>query len=224
MSLHLPLLVLTTLALPLVAQTVKSESGLTLRLLAAEVPEGQEQVILQSADSKSAPVDLPTATLSKPIEVSARSLVLKPVGNDEPLATITLPSAGKSFAVLLCPEKPAGFTSFVVRTDDPAFKAGDVFLINGTTKTLAVKLGGTELVLDAGKASTSRPTQPVDGAYFEIDIHTREDTGDKPVTSSRWPVDTHLRSYVFFSTNARGKINYRAVDEFVEPVSGKRAR
>ena len=227
MSLRLPLCLLAALTLPLAAQksksSGKSESGLTLRLLADAVPEGQGKVLLQSEASKSDPLDLPTAALSEPIAVSARSVVLKAADKDSPLCTITLPPEGKSFAVLLAPEKPAGYIPFVVRIDDNTFKAGDLFFINCSAKTLVLKLGGTELVLEAGKTVKSHPTDPVDNAYY-VDISERDPAGDKVITSSRWPVDTHLRSYVFFSTNARGRTTYRAVDEYLDAAGGKKKR
>ena len=227
MSLRLPLFLLVALSLPLSAQKTKpsgkTESGLTVRLLGDVVPESHAQVFLQSGDSKSTELDLPTARLSEPIAVTARSMVLKAVGNDTPLCSITLPAEGKAFAVLLAQEKPPGLVPFVVRTDDPAFKAGDLIFVNRTAKTLALKLGGTALVLEAGKTAKSRPSGAVDNAY-DIVISERDPAGDKLVTSSRWPVEVNLRSYVFFSTNARGKTTFRAVDEYLEAPGGKKKR
>jgi hypothetical protein len=227
MSLRLPLLLVVALTLPLSAQKTKpsgkAESGITLRLLADVVPEGQAKVLLQTATSKSAALDLPTATLSEPVGVSARSVVLKAADNDVPLCTITLPAEGKSFAVLLAPEKPSGFVPFVVRLDDQSFKAGDLFFINRSAKTIVLKLGDAELVLEVGKTAKSRPTNPVDNAYFVV-ISERDASGDKLITSSRWPVDAHLRSYVFFSTNDKGRTTFRAVDEYLDETGGKKKR
>lgn len=225
MTLRLPLLLLVTLSLPLSAQKTKSagkaESGITLRLLAGEVPEGQAKVILQT-DSKSVALDLPTAALSPRVVVSGRSVVLKGADNDVPLCTIPLPAEGKSFAVLLAPEKPAGYVPFVVRLDDDSFKTGDFFFINRSAKTVVLKLGGTELVLDSGKSIKARPTQPVDNNYYDVTISERDAAGDKPISSTRWPVELHARSYVFFSTNDSGRTSYRAVDEYLDAAGGKK--
>jgi hypothetical protein len=226
-TIRLPLFLAVALSLPLSAQTTKTsakaDSGITLRLLADAVPEGQAKVLLQSDAAKSAAIDLPTAALSAPITVSARSMVLKAADNEVPLCTIALPAEGKSFAVLLAPEKPTGYVPFVVRLDDQSFKAGDLFFINRSAKTVALKLGGTELVLEAGKAVKSRPTEPVDNGYF-VTISERDAAGDKLITSSRWPVDDHLRSYVFFSTNVKGRTTFRAVDEYLDASGGKKKR
>lgn len=46
----------------------------------------------------------------------------------------------------------------------------------------------------------------------------REKEGDKPLSIARWPVQKGSRMYVFFFLNPRsGKLDFRAVDEFVEP-------
>ncbi|MEO5711952.1 MAG: hypothetical protein ABIT37_00545 [Luteolibacter sp.] len=228
MSLRLPILLFAALVLPLSAQKAKpsgkGESGITLRLLADEVPEGQAKVVLQTGDSKSAAIDLPTATLSVPVVVPARTVVLKAADKDDPLCSITLPDEGKSFAILLAPEKPAGYAPFVLRLDDDTFKAGDMFIINRSAKTVVLKLGGTEVVLEVGKTVKSHPTNPVDDNYYNVTISERDPSGDKLVTSSRWPVDVHLRSYLFFSTNDKGRTTFRAVDEYLEAADGKKKR
>jgi hypothetical protein len=227
MTLRLPILLIAALIVPVSAQKPKSsgkaESGVTVRLLADEISEGQTKVSLQTAASKSDELELPTSTLSAPIAVAARSAVLKAAGTDTPLCTITLPAEGKSFAVLLSAEKPAGYVPFVVRLDDKDFKAGDVFVINRSAKTIVLKLGDNELVLEVGKTVKTRPTNPVDGSYF-ITISERNPAGDRIISSTRWPVDEHLRSYILFSTNTKGRTIYRAVDEYLDAAGGKKKR
>lgn len=228
MSLRLPLILFVALISPLSAQKTKpagkAESRVTLRLLADAVPEGQAKVLLQTKTSKSDPLDLPTSALSAPVEMSARSMVLKAADSDTPLCNIAVPAEGKSFAVLLASEKPAGYVPFFVRLDDDSFKPGDLFFINRAAKTVVLKLGGNELVLEPGKSVKSRPTDPVDKNYYNVVISERDAAGDKIITSSRWPVDDKLRSYVFFSTNDRGRTTYRAVDEYLEAAGGKKKR
>lgn len=217
MSLRLSLLILVGLGQPLSAQNAKpaakAESGLIVRLLAQEVsnPQGKVRVLTDAAKSEA--IDLPTTALSVPISVASRSLRLQLADNDVMLCSITLPDQGKSFGILLTPEPPAGFVPVVVRLDDPSFKIGDVFFINRAQKTAVIKLGGTELVLEPGKSAKARPTNAVENAYYDVVISERDAKGDKLIASSRWPVDANLRSYVFLTTNPRGRISYRAVDE-----------
>ncbi|MEO5916334.1 MAG: hypothetical protein ABIS50_19010 [Luteolibacter sp.] len=221
------LCLLTAAILPLSAQKAKpsekSEKGLTVRLVADEVTEGQAKVLIQVDEKKSEPLDLPANRLSDPVPVTGRSLVLKTADGGTELCTVTLPEAGKSFAVLLASEKPAGYAPFVVRTDDPAFKAGDVFFINRTAKAMVMKLGGTDLVIEPGQFAKSRPTNPEDKAYHIV-ISERDETGEKLVSSTRWPAGENLRSYIFLTTDAKGKTTYRAVDEYLEAGKSKKKR
>ena len=197
----------------------KSEGSIQVKFLAEEFPENLGKVLLVTGEAKSAAFTLPVNHLSEPIPVAARSIVLKMVEKDIPLCPITLPENGNAFAVVLVTAKPAGFKPIVVRTDDPTFKAGDVFFINRSEKIVLGKLGTTPLVLKAGETAKSHPTGPVDNTYYDIAFATREEGGDKLISSTRWPIDNNLRSYLFFFTNAQGKTTFRAVDEYLIPAA-----
>ncbi|NQX01439.1 hypothetical protein HQ447_12335 [bacterium] len=228
MTLRLPLHLLTVICQPYGIQNArgagKSEKGITLRLLACEVTKEPAKVVLQTKDSKSAALDLPSSGFSEPIAVSARSVKLKTPDNDAPLCSITLPADGKSFAVVLASEKPAGFVPFVVRLDDDSFKAGDYYLINRSAKTVVLKLGGTEVILEAGNAVKSRPTDPVHEHHYNITLSDRSDSGDKVIGATRWPVANINRSYVIFLTGHNGKTTYRSVDQSVLESAGSKKK
>lgn len=216
------LAVFLSLLLPATAQEneapKKSSTGIQVRLLAEQAPDSLSKVFMLLADKKSEAIDLTTKFLSAPVSVDSRVMVLKTVEKEIALCSITLPEAGNAFAVILVTAKPAGYTPIVVRTDDPTFKEGDVFFINRSEKTVLGKLGKTPLILKPGETNKTRPTGPVDDTYFDIAFATREPAGDKIISSSRWPVDKNLRSYVFFFTNASGKTTFRAVDEYMTPA------
>ncbi|MEO5714117.1 MAG: hypothetical protein ABIT37_11575 [Luteolibacter sp.] len=218
MPLH-RLLLFLCLALPAIAQepVKKSENGLRVQFLAEQFPEALGKVFLLFEKEKTEPFDLPTNRLSEPVPVPGRVMVLKTVDKEVPLCTITLPENGKAFAVVLVTANPSGFTPIIVRTDDPGFKAGDVLFINHSEKTILGKLGGTPLVLKPGESKKDHPTNPIENTYYDIAFATREETGDKLISSSRWPIDNQLRSYLFFFTNAQGKTTFRAVDEYLDP-------
>lgn len=205
----------------LIALTAFSQSekkpDLQVQLLAEQFPEKLGQVYLLFGDKKSQPFDLPTNRLSDPVGAEGRTMVLKLAQKDVPLCTITVPEQGKSFAVVLVAAKPAGFKPIIVRTDDPTFRAGDVLFINNTEKTIQGKLGTAPLVLKPGENLKSRAEGAVENTYYNISFATREGTTDKVISSTRWPVDNALRSYVFFFTNAEGRTTFRAVDEYLKP-------
>jgi hypothetical protein len=231
MTFRLPLFLLTVICLPCGIQNAKgagkSEKGITLRLLACEVAKEPAIVLLQTKDSKSEVLDLPSSGFSEPIAVSARSVDLMAPNNDVPLSNIMLPAEGKSFAVVLAQEKTAGLVPFVVRLDDDSFKAGDYFFINRSAKSVVLKLGATELVLEAGAATKSRPTEPSDSNHYNITMSDRNDAGDKIFASTRWPAENTNRFFVILLTGPNGKTTYRGVDlsaDVVEPSGKKKKR
>ena len=231
MTLRLPLLLLTFTCLPAAIPNArgagKSEKGIMLNLLACEVGQEPAKVFLQTKESKSEVLDLPSSGFSEPVAVSARSVELKAPDSEVPLCSLTLPAEGKSFAVLLASEKPAGLVPFVVRLDDGSFKAGDYFFINRSAKTVVLKLGGTEVVLEAGTGVKSRPTDPVHHNHYNITLSDRGDAGDKIFAATRWPVENANRGYVIFLTGSNGRTTYRSVDQAVdaeEPVGKKKKK
>lgn len=214
MTIRPPLHFLAALGLSIAVQTARGAGeSVTLRLLACEVAKEPVKVLLEAKDSKSGVFDLPSSAFSQPVDVSARSVELKVPDNDVPLCGITLPAEGKSFAVLLAPEETTGLVPFVVRLDDDTFRAGDCFLVNHSEKSVVLKLGATEVVLEAGKAVTSRPTEPVHDHHYNITMSTRDDSAEKLFASTRWPLNQPKRAFVIFFTQPSGRVTYRAVNE-----------
>jgi hypothetical protein len=197
----------------------KKDSKLSVRLLAEQYPPELGKVFLSFGEEKSEDLIIPTNYLSAPVPVPERKMILKTAGKDITLCNINLPETGKAFAVILVVAKPAGFSPIVVRTDDPSFKAGDVFFINRSDTTVLGKLGNTPLVLKSGETTKTRPTGAVEETYYDIAFATREATGDKLISTSRWPIDIDIRSYLFFFTNAEGRTTFRAVDEQLTPAT-----
>lgn len=196
----------------------KEEKGLQVRLLAEQAPQALGKVCLVFGEARSDTFDLPVNGLSAPIPAPARTMALKMAEKDVQLCNLTLPEAGKSFAIILVVAKPSGYSPIIVRTDDPAFKAGDVLFINRSDKTILGKLGDTALAVKPGTTQQSRPTGPKDNTYYDIALGTRDAAGDKVLSTTRWPIDNTLRSYLFFFNTADGRTSYRAVDEFVPQV------
>jgi hypothetical protein len=214
MTLRQSLFFLAMIILPFCARkAVAAENGISLRLITCEVSEELPKVYLESNGSKSVVSELPASAFSAPIPVSADEVKLMAPKNEIPLCSIKLPKKGKSFAVFLAPGKETRFTPFVVRLDDDAFKPGDFHFLNTSSKTLLMKLGGTELVIESGESAKSRPTEPVNGRYYPVIMSVRDDTGDKAIASTRWPLENDRRSYIIFLEGKDGKISYRAINE-----------
>lgn len=205
---------MSLLAFALPAQAAgKAKTGIVLRLLACEVTKEQPKVFLETKESKSDVFDLPSSGFTAPMPVSGHVVALKAPDSDIPLSNINLPGQGDSFAVLLAPQETSGFVPTVVRLDDDSFKPGDYHFINCSGKTVVLKLGGTEVVLDAGNAAISRPTEPVHNHHYIVTMSTRGDSVDKVFASTRWPLNPAKRVFVMFLTQPNGRVTYRAVDE-----------
>jgi len=190
-----------------------SGKGMVLRLLACEIAKEAPKVFLETKDGRSDVFDLPSTAFTAPITVSRHEVVLKASGDDALLSEIKLPGQGRDFAVVLAPKDPEGLIPMVVRLDDDSFKPGDYHFVNCSKETLVLKLGDTEVVVEAGESVKSRPSGPPGSGFCKVTMSTRSDSGDKTFASTRWLMANPKRGYVIFTPRPNGKITYRAVDE-----------
>ena len=200
------------------AQEGPKSGDLKVRFLAERVPADLGQVVMATDKAKSTPFDLPINNLSQPQVAPARVFAVKPAtGKDISLATVTLPDAGKSFIVLLVPAA-TGYKPVVIAASDPSFKPGDVYFYNHGDKPVLGYVGTATFVLQPGKGQILTPKGAKEGTYYDVGFGVREKEGDRALSTTRWAVDDKQRSYVFFFVNPTTKrLDFRAVDEFVEP-------
>ncbi len=210
---------LAALALVSILPAQESDrSGPKVRFLAERAPANLGQVVVAVEENKSAPFDLPTKYVSQPVVAPARAFELRTQEKNLPLAKIALPEAGKSFVVLLIPSAKAGYEPVVLRADDPSFKPGDVYFHNHADKTVLGYVGTAKFILAPSKGQILRPKGAKPENYYDVGFGVREKDGDRALSTTRWPVDDKQRSYVFFFINpATKRLDYRAVDEFIEP-------
>ena len=150
-----------------------------------------------------------------PVEVSGRALEIKTTEDGELLCSATLPEEGRSFALMLAPKGADGFDPVLVRLDDDAFRPGDFQFINRSGKTVVVKLGATEVVIESNGVAKARPTGAIDNRYHLVTMSSRGESGDKVFASTRWPVDDSKRGYILFLAKPGGRVSYRSIEEFV---------
>ena len=70
-------------------------------------------------------------------------------------------------------------------------------------------------MLAPDKTAITRPEGATEGAFYDVAFAARTATGDKLLSTVRWPIDEQIRSYVFFIQDPNGRVTYRAVDEFM---------
>ena len=208
-----------SLALSVLAPAQEAGRGdLTVRFLAERSPGNLGQVVLAADKARSKPFDLPVNSLSLPFVAPARAFSVRPVAKDVSIADITLPDSGKSFIILLIPATAGGYKPVVISAEDPDFKPGDVYFYNHADKPVLGYVGTAKFILDPAKGQTLRPKGAKPENYYDVGFGVREKEGDRALSTTRWPVDDKIRSYVFFFVNPSTKrLDFRAVDEFVPP-------
>lgn len=211
------------LALVIHANAQGGGKGPTVRFLAERVPADLGQVVLSADETRGQPFDLPVNNLSEPMAAPARACKLLSVEKNVPLANLAFPEKGDEFIALLVPSPEGGYKPVIMSAKDPKFKVGDVYFHNHSDKAVLGYVGTAKFTLAPGKGTVLRPAGAKDDTYYDVGFGFHDETkGNRVLSKTRWPVDKHIRSYVFFFVNpSTKKIDFRAVDEFVAPDTGK---
>lgn len=200
------------------AAETKGAEGVEVRFLAQAVPNDLGQVALANAETRSAPFDLPMNNLSSPQEPPSRVFSVWSVTKAASLATVKLPEEGKDFICLLLmfPGKP-GYSPVVFPSKDPGFRAGDVHFFNMANKPVLGFLGTAKFELNPGKSAVVTP-RGGEERFYRVGLGVKEPEGNRVIKTMKWPKSEQTRYYVFFYVEpVKGRITYRAVDEFVIP-------
>lgn len=195
-----------------------SEEKPEVRFLAEMLPDDLGKVVLANAEMRSEPFDLPMNNISPPQEPPARVFSVWSLDMDRSIASVKLPEEGRSFIVLLLRSSKGGYAPVVISAENRAFKGGDVYFYNNTGKPVLGILGETKFSLDPGKSTVVTPRGFGDQRYYHAMLGVREAGENKVIKSMKWPSSKAVRNYVFFYVDPlKGRITYRAVDEFIIP-------
>lgn len=206
-----------TLAFSALAVAQNKGGDITIRFLAERVPDQLGEVELVAEESRSAQFSLPTNNLSEPQDAPGRAFGLVPAGGEKPLAKIKLPDEGKDFIVLLIPNKTA-YHPVVIAAESANFKPGDVYFFNSSNSLILGFVGTAKFTLSPGKGKSVRPKGARPEGFYDVGFGVKEKEGNRTLSTTRWPVEEQIRSYVFFFMNPSTKrIDFRAVDEFIMP-------
>lgn len=192
-----------------------------IRFLAESLPEEFGEVRWVANDKKGDPFQLSTSQLSDAFKVPERAFVLFEIKTNRELAKVILPAVGNSFLVILFSKEDRTMKAEVVG-DSPMFRAGDLFLYNNTVHTIVGNAGETEILLLPGEGKPVRPSGARQDGNFDVSFSMRENSSNRVLRTMRWPAQTRFRSYgFFFWNNAKKRIEFRAVDEFLGADGGK---
>jgi hypothetical protein len=195
-----------------------ADRQLTVRFLAERLPDGIEEVVIATGDTQVASFELPRNNLSERIRPGVRAFYIRAnQPQDVKLARVTLPLEGNEFVVILVPSAKGGYRALPVAINN-TFRAGDVYFYNHTSKTLLGYIGSARFTLNPSKGGIIRPAGAREGNFYDVGFGIRDEEGDRALSLTRWPVTATARGYVFFFEHPEnGRIDYRAVDEFVPP-------
>lgn len=193
-----------------------------VRFLADRAASDLGEVVLSSAKASSANFELTVNNLSGPQEAPGRTFSLKAAGKDQALAEITLPQNGKAFVVLLLSQADGRYKPAVI-PDDGSFKGGEYYIHNGSTQAVWGKIGTTKFLAEPATGKIVKPAGATAQNQYEVAFGSGAKEGEHLLSSTVWPVDDKVRSYVFFFENPTTKrLDFRSVDEFVENAADKR--
>jgi hypothetical protein len=193
-----------------------ADARLTLRFVAERAPEALGPVAIASGENRSDAFVLPERHLSDPVVMQGRSAALVSVEQNARIANLKAPETGRDFVVLLIPAETGGYQGVFVPAKDPSFRPGDAYFYNHSDAVIIGYVGRTSFSLSPGQGRVVRPTQPREEGFYDVGFGVRSADGDRPLHDTRWPVETNIRSYIFFFSNPRtGNPTFRAVDEFI---------
>ena len=149
----------------------------------------------------------------------ARLFSVWSVAQNVAVAAVTLPEHGQAFIILLIPSPNSGYDPVVIPADDPAFKPGDVYFYNHADKPVLGYVGSAKFLIAPAHGQILRPAGATAEKFYNVGIGVRENDGDRVLSTTRWPENQQMRTYVFFFISPKtNRLDFRAVDEFVPVV------
>jgi hypothetical protein len=187
-----------------------------LRFAAQAAPAELGKLVMVAGEIRSTPFELPVNHLSEAQAAPARVVTLERETKPGALARIQLPEEGDAFIVLLIPGVKSTFDPVVLPAKSDTFRPGDFYAYNASKKPVMGQVGTSSFGLRSREGQVVRPAGAREGRFYDVLLGVREDSKNRVISTSRWPVSTTMRTYVFFFDNPkRGDIDFRAIDEFV---------
>lgn len=204
----------------LLFSTVPIATATEVRFLAERCPADLGSVRMVSEEDHSEAFELPTQHLSEPQVAPQRTFRIRTLLKDKTLATVELPAEGDSFIVLLVPAEKSGFEPVVLPSDRDRFQAGEVYCYNHSPNIIFGKVGSAKLALKPLSGGILKPAGARKENFYDVVFYYRSEKGDRPLSSTRWPVDNKVRTYAFFYVHPEsGRPAFRTIDEFLPPLT-----
>lgn len=210
-----------------VAQEVKEKeerATVTMRVLCTQTVEGATDLKLMRDADVLHDLTLVPSMVSDPLGVGRGELFLtrrKPADADKPeaLLKVTIPDAGKRFALVLLPaqgdDPKVPYRHLLIRTDGLKFDVSDLYLFNFTGVAVGGSLGESKFVIESGKSQVVTPKPGVDGRMYQAQFYFQNEGQARMFNDTRWPMSLTARVYVFFVADPeRQSITYVSFREY----------
>lgn len=203
-KLLLPGLLLILLSLAPVAEAQdKKEVSIKFKTIFFQTRDKAVPVIYTGALGKREEVSLSSSRISE----SQKGVVrdgnkvdfFETIDAEEPIATVTLPRAGRELLFIFTPFERK-IKAWAVKVPLDKFGKGSRMMVNATSGSVAVKLGSMKAVkIPSGKNAILSVSKSFKDKMIPVKIYERKAADEDWVIaqSTRWPVDRRFRSYVF---------------------------
>ncbi len=220
-------MILACLTFQAAAQDESPTKETLLRFTAFGFANDGREFVLAAGEKRTEPFAIPDNGFSAPVPVPAGDAALElgtATAGDSPfrgLAAIKLPDDGRRFLVILLPGRGDGLRPVMVRADDPAFRPGQIMILNLAMETLAADLGGEKFKFAPGSRTIFRPQRKDDLANYQVRFYQSKNGKAKLFAANLWPHFDKKRAFVFLHTDpASGSPSYRSIDEFTDWLNG----
>lgn len=200
-----PVLILATLAAPLVARAADS---VTFRAVCFDPRETETPELFVAREGSRKPLEIDKSSLSGPQKASVRDGRFVDFYKSEEatpgeLPSVTLSLPGDSADNLLFVFAPAGasYRAWAIKLSPNDFKPGARLIVNAAPVEVAVKLGtAAPTVVQPGASGIVLAPDGIKDSMVSVQIFNRKDKSEpwRISQNTSWGVDLESRSYLFF--------------------------
>jgi hypothetical protein len=203
------------------AQDAASKKEPLLRFTSFGLKDGGGEYVLSVGAKQTQPFAIPDNSFSPPVAAPAAAATIALGKAAEPpfrsLVTLKIPDNGRRFLVILLPGENDSLRAIVIPADDPAFRSGQVMILNLAAEPLAADLGDEKQIFPPGSQTIFRPQRKNDLANYQVRFFQSREGKPKLFAANLWPYFEDKRAFVFLYTDpASGSPTYRSIDEFTD--------
>ena len=199
-------------ATPIMAQdgNERKAAKVEFRVTRFDPEDRKSPVFLAGSGDRQIEIEVPLTFISGTFEASLRDgtmLDLFQGAADQPAISLEIAPAERKHLLLVFFQQDESYRVLKIHTPPDRIKGGDRFIINATSKEMAIKLGGAEpLMIPVGKSGVL--AGPPGGEIVSLPVLVslkQEDDQWKLASTEQWPCDPRFRKYLFAYMSPRSR-------------------